>query len=341
MRPQPGRSRPAFTLIELMVVIGIISILIALALPAVQAAREAARRSSCQNNLRQIGLAIHSYLDANQCLPMCRVNGENDQGITVYNSLFSLHARMLPYLGQRALYDAINFDVSTYPPESLAHVSMIMDEVIGTGRINSTASGTVLDLFLCPTDGDGVGPAGNNYRGNIGVGPYHLTVWEYKDSGNGFFQEFYITRAAQIGDGFSHTVAFSERLRGSGGGPLIPERDFWTKPFGAYTADDLIASCLVSARPGNTHGFASGGKWWFWYSREQTIYVHAQQPNGIVPDCLNTQRTMPGGMATARSWHPGGVNALMGDGSIRFVSDGIARDIWRGLGTRNGGELVD
>jgi len=341
MNPRLKHARAAFTLIELLVVIGIISILTALALPAAQDAREAARRASCQNNLHQIGLATHAYIASNQCLPMCRVNGDNEQGIRYYRSLYSLHARMLPFLGYPTLYDAINFDVSTYPPEIFDH--KMYDYMTRARLINATVSAATIDLFLCPSDGAGVGEAGNNYRGNVGVGPYHATLGEYKDSGNGFFQEFYITRPAQIRDGFSHTVAFSERLRGSGRADRpVPERDFWDKPYIAYTADDLITSCLVAARPGRTDGYYTlGGKWWFWYSREHTIYNHAQEPNGAVPDCLAGQRLMPNGMTTARSGHPGGVNALMGDGSIRFVSESIDRNAWRGLGTRSGGELVD
>ena len=87
--------------------------------------------------------------------------------------------------------------------------------------------------------------------------------------------------------------------------------------------------------------FRSGGLWWFWTGKDQTLYTHTQPPNGRIVDCLTSGQQPPSGMVTARSMHPGGVNALMGDGSVRFVSDSIDPAVWRGLGTRNGAELVD
>lgn len=112
-------------------------------------------------------------------------------------------------------------------------------------------------------------------------------------------------------------------------------------PADILSADDLLQGCLTAARPGATPTFSLGGRWWFWLGRERTLYTHTQQPNGRVPDCLRIYMDPPYGMATARSWHLGGVNLLMGDGSTRFVTETIDLSVWRGLGTRNGGELVD
>jgi hypothetical protein len=143
-------------------------------------------------------------------------------------------------------------------------------------------------------------------------------------------------------DGLSHTVAFSERILGTGErGRSSPDRDSFGLPTLAFTADNLLQACRVVGRVGNPDIFADNGRWWFWTGRERCLYNHAQAPNGRVPDCLRGSEFTAAGMATARSWHYGGVNAVMGDGAVRFVSESISTPIWRGLGTRNGRELVD
>ena len=106
-------------------------------------------------------------------------------------------------------------------------------------------------------------------------------------------------------------------------------------------ADDLLVACRIAARPGNDRVLNDTGDNWFWTGLAQTHYGHAQAPNGEVPDCLHGATTPAAGLATARSAHPGGVNAAMADGSVRFVRSSLARTTWRALGTRNGGELVD
>jgi prepilin-type processing-associated H-X9-DG protein len=112
---------------------------------------------------------------------------------------------------------------------------------------------------------------------------------------------------------------------------------------GAFSvnADTLLQACQLSARAGNRLGNVMAGRTWFWTGREHTLYNHAQSPNGIIPDCTYGAALPGDGMATARSLHPSGVNVLMGDGSVRFCQEGIAQPVWRALGTRNGGELVD
>jgi prepilin-type processing-associated H-X9-DG protein len=208
--------------------------------------------------------------------------------------------------------------------------------------INTTALSVHVGIFLCPSDGGPFEAAGNNYRGNVGVGPDATTTAESRDSGNGLFLEIGLARPAFVTDGLSHTAAFSERLRGSAEASRpLPERDFWRMPGDVATADEAIIGCRAAARQGVTEVFTFGGRWWFWPGRERTLYSHTQEPNGRVPDCLFPFGITAGGMATARSWHGGGVNVLMGDGSNRFVEETIDRSVWRGLGTRNGGELVD
>lgn len=336
-----AQARRGFTIIELMVVIGIIFVLIGLLLPAVQAAREAARRLQCSNNLRQIGLAMAAYHVDNNCFPLA--DGSHFYGSSPpYFNYFSVHSRLLPYLEQITLFHSINFEVGTIPAEDLADGGGAWPHIADVGNAaNATASGTHLALFLCPSDGSSLATAGTNYRGNIGVGPDVVTTAEHPDSGNGMFLELGFTRDAYIADGLSHTVAFSERLRGSGQPKgASPERDYNRGLGFVRDADDLLTACRILAHPPPQGAFTTSGAWWFWAGRERTFYTHTQPPNGRIPDCLNT-RVTSAGMATARSHHPGGVNALMGDGSLRFVKETIDQQVWRGLGTRSGGELVD
>src|SRR5258705_10858879 len=135
--------RRAFTLIELLVVIAITGVLIALLLPAVQGAREAARRSQCVNNLKQIGLALHNYHDVNGTFPMGSGSGMYNPPGTVYSAkhCWSIHAAILPQFGQMPIYNAINFNFGNGS---------------GTGSlaysVNSTVLTTQINTFLCPSD---------------------------------------------------------------------------------------------------------------------------------------------------------------------------------------------
>jgi prepilin-type processing-associated H-X9-DG protein len=237
------------------------------------------------------------------------------------------------------VYNSINFLTGTWPPDTF-HVGATALQ-LQLNSCNATASGTGISLFLCPSDGGPFADTGNNYRGNTGLGPFASPWAETPDSGNGLFPELGTIRISQVPDGLSHTVALSERLRGSGRQPPDPERDMFQRSGIAYTADQLVMACRIAARPSNTPGFDTNGRWWFWAGRERTLYNQAQAPNGPVPDCTYGASTPMIDMATARSRHPGGVNVLMGDGSSRFVANAIAQQVWRGLGTRNGGELVD
>jgi prepilin-type N-terminal cleavage/methylation domain-containing protein/prepilin-type processing-associated H-X9-DG protein len=332
--------RAGFTLIELMVAVGILSILIGLFLPAVQGAREAARRAWCQNNLHQIGLAMHGYVSAYNMFPPARFRPTARDR---YFGLHSIHLRMLPYLDRQDLYSATNFMVSTLPFDSWGAPPEDMDpHGPEYDMMNLTAIQTKLGVLLCPSDSGPLAEYGSSYRGNAGVGPGKSLSAEYPDSGNGLFAEIQHFSPAQVPDGLSHTAAFSERLRGSGRADFPnPSRDCFGSPVPAFTADEEMGSCKIGAALHRDIFFSTSGKYWFWTGRERTLYTHAQEPNGIVPDCIWKNTVPTSGMVTARSWHPGGVNVLMGDGSLRFVKESISRPVWRGLGTRNGGELVD
>jgi len=339
MRRVHKASRTGFTLIEALVVISIIGLLIALVLPAVQSAREAARRAQCANNLKQIGLALHSYEASNQSFPLNwrnpRVDPTRGHPWYINGRPYSAFTRLLPYLDQQPLFASINFSVETFPNNNASAFPYPQ---------NQTAFAVNLAIYLCPSDAaTAPTPYGCSYRGNYGVGPSVSTTQETYDSGNGFYTFPGVLGPRSFPDGLSHTVAYSERLRGTGdGGGLAPARDFGNVLVMAYCttrdADYALACCQLAA----TRGFPAyreAGFTWFYGDFECAAYNHAQEPNGRIPDAITRSGRV--GIATARSLHPGGVDGLMADGSVRFFKESIARKVWRGLGTRNGGELVE
>jgi hypothetical protein len=209
---------------------------------------------------------------------------------------------------------------------------------------NLTAYTTNLTIYLCPTDGTSAPTLyGCNYRGNYGVGPSAGTTRETFDSGNGFYSFPGVLGPPSFPDGLSHTVAYSERLRGTGkGGGVVPARDFGQIMVMfdcvARDADHSLACCQLAS----TRGFPAyreAGFSWFYGDFECTAYNHAQEPNGRITDAIMENGLS--GIATARSFHRGGVNSLIADGSVRFIKDSISRKVWRSLGTRNGDELVE
>src|SRR4051812_28657474 len=209
MRTGPRRG---FTLIELLVVIAIIGVLIALLLPAVQSAREAARRSQCTNNLKQIGLGMHNYHSALGSFPPGASknpkNGPGDSDLTW--SSWSAHGLLLPYMEQRALYDAANFSWGVNPYGDPCYY------------VNSTVANTIVNGFLCPSDPNAGRPNINNYFASVGTTSDFMTVncWgginpACKATGStGVFTFFDAYGIAQITDGTSNTVAYSESLTG-------------------------------------------------------------------------------------------------------------------------------
>ncbi len=325
----------AFTLIELMVVLGVIGLLAALLLPAVQRAREAARRVQCLNNLHQIGLAVHGYHAAYGVFPA--VMGAPDIGKpphrpTLKTKNFSIFTQVLPQLDQAALYAAINFDAPTNDPYLFPNGA-----IAGLGAANRTAMGVTLANLLCPSDGAAVEgwTGGTNYRVSLGT-----DRWYFCKDGP-MSDRFRYVSAAATTDGLSQTVAFSEKLRGRlGPARLDPRRDLIVGGLGApYTADESLAACR--AQPGTPNGFhTTSGLTWFVGDLAETCYNHVVEPNSVAPDCVMLLTDPTNGIVGARSNHPGGVHAAMADGSARFVRDTLVRSVWRALGSRNGQEVV-
>src|SRR5579872_4832054 len=218
------RTRSGFTLIELLVVIAIIAILVALLLPAVQQARESARRTQCRNNLKQIGLALANYESAFLIYPFGKGPGYAGLGAPAY-ARWSVHALLLPHMEQQNLYDSIDFKNPPDTPGMAGAVPTFMPPYASPGGINTVASQTAVPGFLCPSDGPPLsGWAGeNNYCGNQGswlcdrsnapgastdVSPAEVNQWIF----------YYLSgvRTQHVADGLSNTVFFSERIRGTG-----------------------------------------------------------------------------------------------------------------------------
>jgi prepilin-type N-terminal cleavage/methylation domain-containing protein/prepilin-type processing-associated H-X9-DG protein len=316
-----------FTLIELLVVIAIIAILVALLLPAVQQAREAARRLQCRSHLKQIGLAVHNYHEAHNAVPP---QATWAPGTTF--SGYSVHARLLPYIEQGNLYASIDYN-SGYSSQAAACRARI-------------------PLYRCPSDpkdgtrvDGGVEFYGTNYGFCIGtwLGLDRLAA----RGGDGAFGYNMGHSFAAISDGLSNTVAAAE-----------------VKTFVAALLDGGNPSALNTAPP-NTPAqvVAYGGTFDPDYCHTQWVTGRTLQsgmtctfpPNTLIPYTVGgitydvdftSARVSPTApvhayrVVTSRSYHSGGVNVLLLDGSVRFVSSSIDQALWRGLGTRSGNEVI-
>jgi prepilin-type N-terminal cleavage/methylation domain-containing protein len=319
------RSR-GFTLIELLVVIAIIAILIALLLPAVQQAREAARRSQCKNNLKQLGLALHNYHDSARCFPPGVTRA------TTTNSTwggFSAHTMLLPYLDQAPLYNKVNFHQFSYGP----------DNVI-TRR-------TVVPVFMCPSDSALRGSAevgNNNYP--MSTGP--SVGWTGAGDSNGFFARDIIVRISDAQDGASQSIMASEHLVGDNSSTTYTPGDLVRAvPFPSGTPNKKWTPAQVAAygtacTAAKTNHHSSGGQSWMYSMMYETLFNTLATPNNPAPTCYICSGCGDGdnpGNFPARSRHVGGVHTLLGDGAIRFVSDSIDHNTWQSLGSIRDGDI--
>ena len=339
MRPGNPRRR-GFTIVELLVVIAIIGVLAGLILPAVQAAREAARRVGCVNNLKQIGLALANYQSMNNTFPPSLLSPPPSlQGASSGASNLSPLGRALAQLDQANLFNAMNFSV----PAS-SRLSFVTD---------ATVMATTVAIFLCPSDTpspvEGFGRV--NYRYNVGPSFQTYPSPFAPGSEAGAFTQFESLRPADFPDGLSQTIGFSERLQGDWiSGPTFKKGGDYRLGTGLWAfqpgmdADWAIARCR--GFPSDSPIESRGGTSWYPGGFHFTAFNPVAPPNSA-DDCgfdptsadvagLFTER----GVFSATSYHSGGVNVLMMDGSVRFVKDRIAVKTWRSLGTRNGGEVI-
>lgn len=339
--------RRGFTLIELLVVIAIIAILIALLLPAVQQAREAARRSQCRNNLKQMGLAIHNYIDTHRRMPFGKgPSYTNPGGIPVY-ARWSQHAMLLPFLDQASLYKSINFNA---PPDTpgMAGAVPFMPAFTSPAGVNSVASRTLIPGFLCPSDAYPSDPwmGQNNYAANQGGwlcdrgdAQGAATDNSPTETQTGIFYFLSSVSPSDIKDGLSQTVFFSEKKRGTGNPD--PKSDLFVIPH----QTSLNATYTTCSTINTLTALPLTSKWGFsWVMGENccTQYNHVATPNRT--SCAGTG--FPGTMTnmamqvTPSSYHNGGVHALTGDGAVHFTNDSVDLSVWRALGTRRSSEVL-
>ncbi len=339
------KLRTGFTLIELLVVIAINSVLIALLLPAVQSAREAARRGQCLNNLKQIGIAIANYETSFKVYPFGKgLPYTTVPGAAAY-ARWSAHSQLLMYIEQGNLFNSINFNL---PPETpgMAGAVPFMPPYQNPNRENQTASVTQVATFLCPSDGPPIGtwPGGNNYFANqqtwaCDLSENYPSTIAPSEVPRGMFYYISSATAASVTDGLSNTAAFSEKIRGTGA--PNPQTDMFVN-VNSTSQDATYLTCLATNVLSAPPLTSREGMSWVMGEMCCTLYNHVGPPNQITCAGLG----FPGNMANMAmqvppsSRHPGGVNVLLGDGSGRFIKNSVNLQTWRGVGTRNGGEVI-
>ncbi len=337
--------RRGMTLVEALVVVGVLLILAGLLLPALGRVRATVRRLRCAANLRELAVATIQYHDAMGCMPPTDLSwwewlapGLSDH---VISRDFSPQSHLLPWLGQTELYNAINFQVDHF----MAHPFLADTYAF---RANLTVLRTRVEVFVCPADGEARKGPCLSYRGNMGLLDHIPTRRGWPDSGHGMFRAPPIT-LAEVTDGLSVTAMYAERVVGS---VQAGQRSRDTDPvrramLPASTgvdvprrADQWAAVCAVASvvNWGVVWPNWLAGRYWLPTTGRFALYNHVLVPNATVWDCSLAYNW---GAFSARSVHAGGVvNVVFGDGHVRPVSGSIDLKVWRALGTRDGGELV-
>jgi prepilin-type N-terminal cleavage/methylation domain-containing protein/prepilin-type processing-associated H-X9-DG protein len=331
--------RRAFTLIELLVVIAIIAVLIALLLPAVQAAREAARRANCVSNMKQLGLAINNYHSTHNVVVPGRIWTSGQFGCARNNTFSGCQSTnwlvmMLPEIEQQSLFNAFNFALGTEGPSNTGFT------------VNSTVTSTTLNTMVCPTDREMAFQYATGFKsgalskpvmskGNYAVSwgntnwSQQTTVvvgvsWAYLETAFGHGDTGSVPFAA-VTDGLSSTVFMAEVLKGATNDvrgliwSSVPGGDSYNTRFppnafkdiyrGPATGDLLSQAVLCVSEPGMQLPCQVAGS-------DAAVYVGS------------------------KSRHPGGINSLFGDGSVRFVKNSVPATLWKALNTIGSSEVI-
>ena len=326
-----------FTLVELLVVVAIIGVLVSLILPAVQAARESARRTHCVNNLKQIGVGMHNFVAARGHLP----TGAESKPYPPFGNFFphnffrwSSLTYISPYMENTTEFESLDLEVPLY-----------VDTSGNQAAQNRSGVALVIPMFLCPSD------RRERLTSKFGPSNYAACTGDGMDGGspfntNGLFHNKSNYRMRNITDGTSKTVAFSESTLGTREPNMsgaVREQDRQTVYSWILQAPLTEDACSASnsLNVDQLRGFA-------WVNGEYRcgLYNHFYEPNSSKMDCIGTRLAPTNaaenlaayGWRGARSWHAGGVNAMMADGSVHWFADEINSTIWKHLSTRAGGE---
>lgn len=316
-----------FTVIELLLVMGVIGVLVSLLGPSVLRARESARRLQCSARLRELSLASHNFHEVHLTLPP---QGRNVRGEPDFPRNLSAWARLLPFLGHDSIHGQID-DGETGP-------AGYVQPPVSTHN-NHLLKLTVAE-FVCPSERLRIGMC--NYRVCEGSHPdlappsQRGAYWGRGRSGRN-------CPLSAISDGLSQTVLCSEKIIGD----YDPEQfnavgDTWWHMTRGWTLTDAEAWAALCANPPSllTPHSSFGGATWLFEGKVYTVYNHVLPPNSPILDCTQQFTDLDQSATTARSWHTGGVNVAMADGAARFVSENVDLKVWRAVGTRAGSETV-
>lgn len=360
-----GKRRTAFTLVELLVVIAIIGILMGLLLPAVQMAREAARRTQCQNQMRQIALAALNYESSKGYFPVNRVGPSSNSGLGSNRGYYSWLCDLLPHLEQGNLYDQIDFSVD------LNSGYVQGDGTIPVGHVNSSLATRRVALFLCPSDVQesnaaalmGIDTAADSYAGNAGwssfasgyngerptPGQFNGVIALHNPSQDvpwhGVGRRGKGVRLATITDGSSNTAMIAERLIQTGT-DIRSIRDSDPRLGSFHVTENFRTLPVLEERCSAAHTHTdvqhsayTGRSWMSGWALTAPTYMHLKTPNTWMGH-FGTSQYDGDNLVTPSSQHSGGINMAMTDGSVQFRSDEIDLHTWWALGSRNGKEVI-